>query len=204
MKYAFVLSLVAALSLCLLAQADESKSQDKQKASKAEKAKPIQSGLRVGEFIAPFHVTKCAGAEEDGIDAGEETCYVCRNGGRPQVVVFSRSTAKPVAELVRALDKELEKNEDFQLRAIVSLLGEDPDELAEAAGKFAKDSKAKHVPFVVPFEFENGPEDYALNVKADVTILLAVGGKVVVNHAVADAKDLDTEAIVKSLEKILD
>ena len=199
MKYAPVLAVMTSILLTAAAQADDAKS-DKQK----KQPKPIRSGLRAGEFIAPFHVTKLAGAKEDGIEAGEETCYVCRNGGRPQVLIFSRSTDKPVAKLVQAVDKALEQNEDLQLRAVVSLLGEDPDELEEAAGKFAKDSKTKRVPFVLPFEFENGPEDYAIHEKAEVTVMLAVEGKVAANFAVARVDDLDTKAIVKGIEKFLD
>lgn len=198
MKNASVLMLMTSILMTAVVHADDAKS-DKQK----KQSKPIRSGLRAGEFIAPFHVTKLAGAKEDGIEAGEETCYVCRNGGRPQVLIFSRSTGKPVTKLVQAVDKALEQNEDLQLRAVVSLLGEDPDELEESAGKFAKDSKVKRVPFVLPFDFENGPEDYAINEKAELTVMLAVDGKVSVNFAVADAKELDTKAVVKGIEKIL-
>ncbi len=187
MKYTSILALAVALTLPSLAT--------------AEKGKEIKSGLQAGEFVGPFYVTKVAGADEDGVKVGKNLCYRCMNGGRPQVMVFTRSTDKPVTELVQALDKAIKDNKN--LRTFVNLLGEDKDELGEVAEKFAKTSKTKNVPFVVPNEFENGPEDYGISDKADVTILLAVGGKVMANHAVAKAEDLDTKAVVKSLGKIL-
>ena len=167
-------------------------------------AADLKSGLQNGEAIGPFYVTKIAGADSDGVDQGDNLCYRCRNGGKPQVMVFTRSTDKKVAALVKTLDKAIRKNDDAQLRAFVNVLGEDKDDANDAAKKLAKSTKAKSVPFVVPNEFENGPEDYGLNAKAAVTILLAVDGEVKANIAVANAKDLDQKTIESGLKKILE
>ena len=67
----------------------------------------------------------------------------------------------------------------------------------------AATSKAKNVPFVLPNEFENGPDNYGLNEKAEVTIIMADGGKVKVNHAFAKGKDVKVDSVVKDLKKIL-
>ena len=48
-----------------------------------------KSGLQVGERIGAFYVTKLAGAEDDGVAVGKNLCYRCKNGGRPQVMVFT-------------------------------------------------------------------------------------------------------------------
>jgi hypothetical protein len=39
------------------------------------------------------------------------------------------------------------------------------------------------VPVVVPVEFENGPDNYGINPKAEVTVLVAKDSKVVSNYA---------------------
>ena len=68
----------------------------------------------------------------------------------------------------------------------------------------AADTQAKNVPFVVPNEFENGPDNYGINAKADVTVLLASDLGVKATHAFASTKDLKIAAVMKDLNKILE
>ncbi len=166
-------------------------------------SKGLKSGPQCGDSIGAFYVTKIAGAEDDGVAEGKNLCYRCRNGARPQVIVFTRSTDPKVRQLVRKLDKAITANESSKLRVFVNLLGEDKEDLADTAKKFAAASKTKNVPFVVPNEFENGPDNYGINAKADVTIMLASDLGVKATYAVADAKDLDVNSVIKDLSKIL-
>ena len=138
----------------------------------AVQAEELKSGLAAGKFVGPFYVTKLAGAEEDGVKVGKNLCYRCKNGGRPQVMVFTRSADEKVAKLVKELDSAIGKNSDKELCAFVNVLGEDKASASADAKKLAKTTEAKNVPFVLPNEFENGPENYGLNAKADVTIIL--------------------------------
>jgi hypothetical protein len=166
-------------------------------------AEEIKSGLQAGALIGAFDVTKLAGAEDDGVATGDNLCYRCKNGGRPQVMVFTRSSNEQVVKLVQKLDEALGQNSSKQLRAFVNVLGEDKSSAAKDAKKLAAASKAKAVPFVVPNEFENGPGDYGLNTKAAVTVILAEGGKVKANHAFASAKDVAVDSVIADLAKIL-
>jgi hypothetical protein len=163
----------------------------------------LKSGPQEGDRIGAFNVTKCAGAEEDGVEVGANLCYRCRNGDRPQVIVFTRSTDKNVMKLLRQIDKAVAKNEDAKLRSFVNLLGEDKEELTAQAKKVAAKSKTSNLPIVVPNEFENGPDNSGINTKAAVTVVLASDLGVKASHAVADSKDLDVEAVIKDLSKIL-
>ncbi len=72
----------------------------------------------------------------------------------------------------------------------VNYMGENKDGAADAAKKLCATTKAENVPFVVPNEFENGPADYGINAKAEVTVLVAKEGKVTANYAFAKAKDV--------------
>ena len=166
--------------------------------------KSVKSGPQTGDRLGPFYVTKVAGAEDDGIDQGQNLCYRCRNGNRPQVVVFTRSTSPKVAELVQKLDAAIAEHEDSELRVFVNLLGDDKEELQKKAKKFASKSETKNVPFVVPNEFENGPDDYGINAKADITITLASDSKVKASYAVAKVKDLNVDSVLSQLGKILE
>jgi hypothetical protein len=143
----------------------------------------LKSGLQPGKRIGPFYVTKVAGATEDGVEKGDNLCYRCKYGGRPMVMVFTRDTGKQVQGLVKQLDKLVAKHTEEELKAFVNVLAEDKKEAEKTAKQLVTKTKAEQVPSVVPNEFENGPDDYGINPKADVTIILANGGTVVANHA---------------------
>lgn len=164
----------------------------------------LKSGPQENSKIGAFYVTKVAGAEDDGVKKGRNLCYRCLNGQRPQVMVFTRSSDAKVQELLKKLDKAVAKNKDSQLRVFVNVLGDDKDDLAETCEKFVADTKAKNIPFVVPNEFENGPEDYGINAKAEITVTLAANSSVKASHAAAKASDLNVDAVIKDLGKILD
>ncbi|HUG71152.1 MAG TPA: hypothetical protein VMM76_25610 [Pirellulaceae bacterium] len=166
-------------------------------------AEEIKSGLQAGDLIDAFYVTKLAGAEDDGVEIGKNLCYRCKNGGRPQVMVFTRSSDEQVVKLVQKLDAALGENSSKQLRAFVNVMGEDKSSATKEAKKLASASKAKEVPFVLPNEVENGPDNYGLNAKAAVTIIMAEGGKVKANHAFASASDVAVDAVIADLAKIL-
>ena len=166
-------------------------------------AEDLKSGLKEGDAIGAFDVTKCAGATEDKVEVGANLCYRCKNGSRPQVMVFTRSSDAKVVALVKQLDEQIKKNDEAQLRAFVNVLGESKDAASGEAKKLCASTKAEKIPFVVPNEFENGPEDYGINAKAEVTVILAYEGKVKANHAFAKASDLNVDAVVGDLKKIL-
>ena len=166
-------------------------------------AEEIKSGLKEGDAIGAFDVTKCAGAEKDKVAVGDNLCYRCKNGSRPQVMVFTRSNDEKVIALVKQLDEQIKKNDEAQLKAFVNYLGDSKDAASDAAKKLAATTKAVNIPFVVPNEYENGPEDYGINAKAAITIIMAHEGKVKANRAFAKASELDVAAVIGDLKKIL-
>ena len=106
-------------------------------------------------------------------------------------------------EFVKQLDKAITKNADARLTGFVNVLGEDKDDASDNAKSLAKTSKTTKVPFVVPNEFENGPDNYGISPKAAVTVILASELGVKANYAVSDAKELKADAIIADLKKIL-
>ena len=103
---------------------------------------------------------------------------------------------------IKKLDAAITKHEDADLRAFVNLMGDSKEDLSDSAKEFVAKTKVTNVPFVIPNEFENGPDNYGINAKAEVTVVLA-GGKVKANHAVAKADDLDVDAVIADLAKIV-
>ncbi len=87
-------------------------------------AEDIKSGLQPGKFVGAFYVTKCAGAADDGVAVGKELCYRCKNGGRPQVMVFTRSTKdKNVVKLIQELDKAIADNSEKESAGVRQRIG---------------------------------------------------------------------------------
>ena len=166
-------------------------------------AEEVKSGLQSGASVGAFNVEKLAGADTDGVSIGQNLCYRCKNGGRPQVMVFTRSTDAKVVNLIDQLDTAISKNSKKQLRAFVNYLGDDKRSATKGAKELAGKSKAKNVPFVLPNEYENGPDNYGLNADVEVTIILAKGLKVQASHAFKVGKDVNVDAVVKDLSKIL-
>jgi hypothetical protein len=169
-------------------------------------AAELKSGKQPGDDIGPFYVVKCAGAEEDGVKLGANLCYRCRYGGRPMVMVFSRSSDNKISGLVKKLDAVVAKNSDDKLAAFVNLLGDNRDALEAHAKELGKQAKAASVPIVVPDEYEDGPADYGINPKAEVTVILAVNGKVVANHAYGPGQlnEKAVHEILSDVPKILE
>lgn len=163
----------------------------------------VKSGPQAGDSLGAFYVTKVAGAEDDGVDKNANLCYRCRNGRRPQVIVFTRATDGKVEELVKKLDKAVQANSSSKLRVFVNVLGEDKADATDEAKKLASSSKVKNIPFVVPNEFENGPDNYGINAKAEVTITLASSLGVKASHAASSADELDIASVLGDLKKIL-
>lgn len=160
-------------------------------------AAELKSGLQPGKVIGAFDVLKCSGADDDGVETGTQLCYRCRYGSSPMVIVFSRRTDKELANLATKLNETISDKSDSKLRAFVNLIGEDQEALEKAAKEIGTENKLSNVPVVVPVEFKNGPEDYGLNLDAEVTVIVAKNGKVVSNFAYG--KDELNEDAVKSI-----
>ena len=167
-------------------------------------AEDIKSGLEKGERIGAFDVVKCAGAEDDKVAVGKRLCYRCKNGARPQVMVFTRTTDEKLVKLLGKLDEQLKKHEDAELRGFVNMLADSKDAASDKVKKLAKESKTKAIPFVVPVEYENGPENYGINPKAELTIIFANESQVVANYAVTSVDELKIDDVMSHLKKIVE
>lgn len=178
---------VLALLLCSVASAEEGKSEC----------------LESGDGIAAFYVTKVAGAEDDGVEKGEQLCYRCRYGSRPMVMVFARKTGGKVGKLVKELDAAVSANEDAELKGLLTLLGDDAEKLQARAAKVAERTGAKKIPVVVAKDNVTGPSAYKINEKAAVTVVVAKDSKVVGSHQFDEAEQVDVAAVMKQVKSML-
>ena len=148
--------------------------------------------LQTGDPVGAFYVTKIAGAEEDGVENGQELCYRCRYGSRPMVMIFTRETGGHVPQLVQEIDEAVDSNQEAQLRGLVTLMGDDVAKVKEKASQIAKKFGVKNVPVVIAKETETGPPNYKIN-GSEVTVIVASESQVVSTHTF-DADKIDIAA----------
>jgi hypothetical protein len=168
-------------------------------------AAELKSGLQPGDLVPAFDVEKCGGAVNDGRSVGDNFCYRCMLGNKPVVMVFARKSDDNLASLAKALDKHVAANADQKLSSFINLIGENPAELKAEAKDFAAKNKLENVALVVPQDNKNGPEEFAINPEAEVTVTIYRQGKVAATHALAPGQLTDDEikSIIADTGKIL-
>ncbi len=117
------------------------------------------------------------------------------------VCVFARKTSEPLASLVKQIDKKVGDNR--KLKSFVVISGGEPDKLKDELRKFAKDNNIEHVPLTM-FGDSDGPADYELSRKADVTVTMWQNHRVKVSRGFkGDLTDKDIEAVTADVSKLL-
>ena len=158
--------------------------------------------LKKGDAIGVFYVTKVAGAEDDGVEPGEDLCYRCRYGSSPIVMVFARKTGARLTELVRRIDSAVTKHQKVRLKGLITMMGEDASEVKKSAGQIAAEAEVTHVPVVIAKQLKTGPVNYKLASNAAVTILVAKDSQVV-NLQSFDSERIDIAGVMSQVERIL-
>ncbi len=159
---------------------------------------PCVSGPRVGQRPGPYSFVMSTGENR-----GKSHCYICETEDRPAVILFIRSLTDPVGKLCGKLDKALNEHKAKELRSWVTVLHDDHSKIDADIVKWTKKHAIRSVPVGV-FEDIEGPPTYKLHRDADVTVLLFVKQKVVVNQAfrAGELNDAKIDAILQAIPRI--
>ena len=158
---------------------------------------PCVSGVPVGQRPGPYSFLVATGP-----DRGKQECYVCGQGDKPTVVVFGRSLDAATGKLLATLDAEVVASKNPALKAWFTQLTAtaDLDALARWSQTYGLKSLA-----VGASEDADGPPGYRIAADAEVTVLMFVNKKVVVNAAMR-AGEVTGEKIAelrKSVAKVV-
>lgn len=117
-------------------------------------------------------------------------------------MIFAREISDPLTGLVKKLDKAVADNKKGQLVSFVVFCNDD-EKLEGKLKDLVKTEKIKDVTLST-FENKAGPYNN-FDEKADVTVMLYVKRKVVVNHTFkkGEMKDKDIDKVIEDLSKIL-
>ncbi len=117
------------------------------------------------------------------------------------VCVFARKTSEPLASLVKQIDRKIGDNR--KLKSFVVISGGEPDKIKDKLRKLAKDNQIEHVPLTMYGE-PDGPAEYELSRKADVTVMMWKNHKVKVSRGFkGELTDKDIEAVTADISKFL-
>ncbi len=136
---------------------------------------PCVSGVPVGQRPGPYSFLIATGPER-----GKQECYVCAQADKPTVIVFGRTLSASTGKLLAVLDAETMAAKDARLKCWFTQLTETAD-LNELA-KWSQTHALKNL-VVGAYEDADGPPGYKLSPEAEVTVVMFVNKKVVVNVA---------------------
>jgi hypothetical protein len=124
----------------------------------------IESGLKVGETVTPFHPTHITGPLK-----GTTNCPPCTFGARPQVQVWvNDDNMMNVVNIARLLEKQVQANGKSELKAFVIVLTDKPEETGKFLAALAERIGAKEVGLAYLKKDDEAVRQYKFNLGADV------------------------------------
>jgi len=139
-------------------------------AGAAVKAKPTAE-VQVTS-TAPFKVLDVTGPAK-----GQELCYICRYGGRPSLVVFTRTTSGHFPAIAKAVDTFVTENSKPRAAGFIVLLGERNETNQATLAALAKEHGLT-VPLTIALDGPKGPASYKLDGHFDTVVLVTRDNKV--------------------------
>lgn len=160
-----------------------------------EPARPLQSGLKVGDKVSTFYVRAVTGPLKN-----KSVCYVCRNGDRPVVMLFIRQITPELKTLLKGIDAEIDRSRASGLRSFGVFLPVDGKELLPQVQTLAFDEKI-NLPLTIAAAPSDGSAGGTIHPDAAVTVMLYRDQTVTANFAYR-ADELQDGEIAKVLKGI--
>jgi hypothetical protein len=164
--------------------------------------KSVESGLKIGESVSPFHPTFVAGPL-----VGKDACFPCTYKNRPQVQVWVNGESEEnLVKIAKSLQQNVENHKGKEFQAMIVYVGPSKDCMA-CAGKMqavAEKSGAKDVSFAVIGKKDEAVAAYKINLDSSVknTVIAYKDWKVVKAATNLKGDDAGCAAICDMVAKI--
>jgi RNA polymerase sigma factor (sigma-70 family) len=156
----------------------------------------VRSGPKVGDSLRGRVLTTL---HLNGPDKGGRGCLIGKYGTRPVALVFARNLTAPLQRLIEKLDAACSPRADSSLRSFVVCA----EPVQSRLNDWLATSELRQLVITVG----GSPvfREYAIAEQAEVTVVLYVNSKVIVNHAFTPGQltNADIDTILKDLAKIL-
>ena len=148
--------------------------------------------------IRAFNPTHCSGP---GI--GKKSCPVIANGANPVAMIFARNLSDGLTSLVKKIDEATVKNARAEMGSFVVVCNDDEKVAGRLTELARKEGLRKTI--LTTVDRRAGPPGYALEPKADITVVLyrKHSTKAQFAYAKGELKASDVDDVIAALAKIL-
>lgn len=164
--------------------------------------RPVDSGLKAGESVTPFHPNHVAGPL-----AGTKNCFPCTFKARPAIQVWVNGDSEEnVIKLAKCLQENIDSHKDKEFKAMIVWIGPSTDCQACAGHlkSIAEKSGAKDVAFAVIGKDDPAIAAYKINLDKSVknTLIAYKSWKVEANMVNVEQTPEKCDGICEVVAKI--
>jgi hypothetical protein len=160
----------------------------------------VESGPKVGDKIEPLTAFGVVGAVE-----GKEVDYAKERKDAPTIYLFIQreNFSRPMARFMKTLDTEVKDIND-KAEVVAVFLTDKPDDAKEHLPKVQMSLKLANTAYGVFTGEKSGPNGWAINTDAHITVTVANKAKVAANYAFQTINDTDVKKITEALKKAVE
>lgn len=158
----------------------------------------LESGPKPGEKVPPLKATAAVGGDE-----GKESDFAKDRGVDPTIylLIASDKFSRPMFRFMKALDEKLAEAGGEKAKAVGVWVGEDVEKDKAFLERARGSLKFEHATLAVFTGGKVGPDEWALNPDAHLTVVVAAKGKVTKAFAFDTVNDTDAKAVLAELKK---
>lgn len=157
-----------------------------------------KSGPPVGQPLPPLKVFDATGP-----NAGKELDYGKEYKNAPTFIIIFNRFDRPPARFMKKFDDWAKTDEGKGLKTLAVFLTDDIDMWKDRLPKVQMSLKLESFPLVICLGPKEGPQEYQLSDRVDVTVILAKDGKVVEAKGIVSCNDTDVPEFVRAAKKLL-
>jgi len=153
------------------------------------------SGPSTGSKIEPLKVFAVTGDS-----TGEVLDITAKHAGKPAIFLFIQADKfdRPIGRFLKVLDQELSKDR-ADVPAIAVWLTDDVEKSKEYLPRAQDSIKLGHIALAVYPGDKNGPQGWAINTGAHLTVILANENRVTSTFGFRSVNDLDVPTVLAKL-----
>ena len=153
------------------------------------------SGPSTGSKIEPLKVFAVTGD-----NAGEEFDFAAKHAGKPAAFLFVQADKfdRPIGRFLKVLDQELSKDRS-DVPAIAIWLTDDVEKSKEYLTRAQMSINLHHIALAVYPGDKNGPQGWAINTGAHLSVILANDNRVISTFGFRSVNDLDVPNVLAKL-----
>jgi hypothetical protein len=155
----------------------------------------VASGPAAGEELAPLKIDVVTGGQQ-----GKQLDYVAHRKDEPTIYVLVREWDRPVARFLKQLDGVLPQ-ESARATAVAAWLTDEKQQTKDYLPRAQQSLSLQNTDLAVFTGDKAGPDGWAINSTARLTVVVAAKGKVVASFGYLSVNETDVPEVRAALKK---